>query len=140
MANYNVEIKQYELKCNLKSEFKRAYDYLRDIIECVDMPDQEERQIVINTLDTLICNIVNDSEQKQRLLKKRIKHLQIGDTFYNVVGLCITKHQVEAIAIQPDNSIVYNWKYRSDSIHTNITDASNEIQSNMDAMIKALEE
>lgn len=68
----------------------------------------------------------------------KIKHLQIGDEFYVIDGLKVYTKKVYAIALEPDNTIIYNWKYRTDRIYTNLDDIIIALQEQSDAMIEKL--
>lgn len=65
-----------------------------------------------------------------------MKHLQIGDVFYAIDGLKVYCEKVRAIALQPDDEIVYNWKYRESSVYTNLNDVVDALQKQSDALQK----
>lgn len=66
------------------------------------------------------------------------KHLQIGDVFYIIDGVVVFVKKVRAIALEPDDTIVYNWKYRTERIYTNLNDVINALQEQHDALINRL--
>lgn len=66
------------------------------------------------------------------------KHLQIGDVFYAIDGVKVYCEKVRAIALEPDDAIVYNWKYRADGIYTNLNDVINALQKQQDELIEKL--
>ena len=67
-----------------------------------------------------------------------MKHLQIGDEFYVIDGLKVYCKNVYAIALEPDNTIIYNWKYRAERIYANLDDVIIALQEQSDAMIEKL--
>lgn len=68
------------------------------------------------------------------------KHLQIGDVFYAIDGVKVYCEKVRAIALEPDDAIVYNWKYRADRIYTNLNAVINTLQEQHDALINRLKD
>lgn len=69
----------------------------------------------------------------------KIKHLQIGDVFFTIEGFKVCCQKVRAIALQPDNSIIYNWKHREDEIFLNLSDVEKALNKYMnDTLEKAL--
>ena len=67
-----------------------------------------------------------------------MKHLQIGDIFYVIYGITISEYKVNAIALQADDEIVYNWCYRHHSIYTNKEDAIKAVDEKFDALMNKI--
>ena len=61
-----------------------------------------------------------------------MKHLQIGDIFFTIDCYKVLCHKVRAIALQPDGSIIYNWKHREDEIFLNLNDVETALNSNFE--------
>ena len=91
----------------------------------------------LNKVNILIVQLINYYDKK--LSENKIqKHLQIGDEFYVIDGLKVYTKKVLAIALEPDNTIIYNWKYRADRIYVNLDDVIIALQEQSDAMIEKL--
>lgn len=68
------------------------------------------------------------------------KHLQIGDVFYVIGDFKVNCEKVRAIALEPDDTIIYNWKYRANIVYTNLNDVINALQEQSDALIEKLKD
>lgn len=91
----------------------------------------------LNKVNILVNQLRNYYDKK--LSENKIqKHLQIGDEFYVIDGLKVHCKNVCAIALEPDNAIIYNWKYRAERIYTNLNDVINALQEESDALIDRL--
>lgn len=69
-----------------------------------------------------------------------MKHLQIGDVFYVIDDFKVHCQKVRSIALEPDNTIIYNWKYREERIYKNLNDVINALQEQHDALINRLKD
>ena len=68
------------------------------------------------------------------------KHLQIGDVFYAIDGVMVYCEKVRAIALEPDDTIIYNWKYRENRIYKSLNEVINALQEQHDALINRLKD
>lgn len=69
-----------------------------------------------------------------------MKHLQIGDVFYVIDDFKVHCQKVRAIAVEPDDVIIYNWKYRQERVYTNLKDVIDVLQEQSDAMIEKIKD
>lgn len=136
-VNNMAEFKYLE---NLPKGINEIYlEILSDImISNIDIPPSS-LNVRLNKLNILI-NRLRDSYNKKLSENKIQKHLQIGDEFYILEGIAVHTRKVYAIALEPDNTIIYNWKYRADRIYLNLNDVINALQEQHDALIDRLKD
>lgn len=124
------------MKLKSSSKALRQYNYLLDVIDYIDITKQAKQNIIACT-NNLIDAMAEDFENEKKKIKIA-KHLQIGDVFYVIDGLKVYCEKVRAIALQPDDEIVYNWKYLASSVYTNLQDVIDALQKQSDAIIEKI--
>lgn len=67
-----------------------------------------------------------------------MKHLQIGDVYWTISGMVIYSAKVNAIAIQPDGEIIYNWMHRQSNVYASEKDAIDALEKQAYALIDKL--
>ena len=115
------------------------FEILSDItLSNADMPSSAINTR-LNKVNILVERLRNYYDKK--LSENKIqKHLQIGDEFYILEGIAVHTRKVYSIALEPDNTIIYNWKYREDRIYLNLNDVINALQEQHDALINRLKD
>ena len=124
------------MKLKSSSKALLQYNYLLNIIDYLDETQSAKEHIIAYT-NKLIDVMAEDFEEQKKKIKVA-KHLQIGDVFYTIDGLKVYCFKVRAIALQPDDEILYNWKYRASDVYTNLNDVVDALQKQSDAMIEKI--
>ncbi len=96
--------------------------------------NNNEKKVIDDSVKNIINALKDEFEKEYAKIKKAV-HLQIGDIFYVNQGLSVYAYEVKAIAVQPDDSIVYNWKYRNDYVYTSFNEAVDALKKESDAFI-----
>ena len=130
---------EFKKLTHLKSkEIEQAYNQMiDDANRYYYFGSTDTQNVVLNRINRLVNEFTN--YYNEELNKKHLaKHLQIGDEFYVINALEVHTKKVFAIALEPDNTIIYNWKYREDRIYTNLDDVIISLQEQSTAMIEKL--
>ena len=123
------------MKLKSSSKALRQYNYLLDVIDYIDITKQN----IIACTNNLIDAMAEDFENEKKKIKIA-KHLQIGDIFYVIDDFKVHCQKVRAIAVEPDDVIIYNWKYRQERVYTNLKDVIDVLQEQSDAMIEKIKD